>query len=112
MKKSLKELNISQIIKSGREDLNLRPHDPQPCALPSCATSRNTIQILKPLLNSLFLLFSFLLFSYLSLMRTETLIGEPEKPNSSLRRLSIKRRYEASRNSVAKITKVGGAIPA
>src|SRR5512138_539552 len=26
--------------KSGREDLNLRPHAPQACALPGCATSR------------------------------------------------------------------------
>src|SRR5207302_9063452 len=25
---------------SGREDLNLRPHDPQSCALPGCATPR------------------------------------------------------------------------
>src|SRR5262249_52547140 len=28
-------------IKSGREDLNLRPHAPQACALPGCATSRS-----------------------------------------------------------------------
>src|SRR5207249_8150737 len=28
--------------KSGREDLNLRPHAPQACALPGCATSRCT----------------------------------------------------------------------
>ncbi len=25
---------------SGREDLNLRPHGPEPCALPDCATPR------------------------------------------------------------------------
>ncbi len=25
---------------SGRQDLNLRPHAPQTCALPGCATSR------------------------------------------------------------------------
>src|SRR5207247_7771233 len=28
------------VKKSGREDLNLRPHAPQACALPGCATSR------------------------------------------------------------------------
>jgi hypothetical protein len=27
-------------IQSGWQDLNLRPHDPQPCTLPDCATSR------------------------------------------------------------------------
>ena len=27
---------------SGRQDSNLRPHDPQPCTLPGCATSRKT----------------------------------------------------------------------
>ncbi len=30
-------------IKSGREDLNFRPHGPEPCALPDCATPRNFI---------------------------------------------------------------------
>lgn len=25
---------------SGKQDLNLQPHGPKPCALPSCATSR------------------------------------------------------------------------
>jgi hypothetical protein len=27
---------------SGREDSNLRPHGPEPCALPDCATPRKT----------------------------------------------------------------------
>ena len=28
-------------LKSGQQDLNLRPHGPQPCALPSYAIPRN-----------------------------------------------------------------------
>ncbi len=32
---------------SGRQDLNLRPHAPQTCALPGCATSRTVHQGLK-----------------------------------------------------------------
>lgn len=31
---------------SGREDLNLRPLDPQSSALPSCATPRKTVRII------------------------------------------------------------------
>ncbi len=30
---------------SGREDLNLRPHDPQSCALPGCATPRPSLAL-------------------------------------------------------------------
>ena len=30
----------AQITWSGRQDLNLRPHGPKPCALPNCATPR------------------------------------------------------------------------
>ena len=33
---------------SGRQDLNLQPHGPKPRALPSCATSRIYIKIIKP----------------------------------------------------------------
>ena len=34
-----KPLNLKEI--SGQQDLNLRPHGPQPCALPSYAIPRN-----------------------------------------------------------------------
>ena len=34
-----KSLNLLEI--SGQQDLNLRPHGPQPCALPSYAIPRN-----------------------------------------------------------------------
>src|SRR5204863_7906813 len=30
-------------LRSGREDLNLRPHGPEPCALPDCATPRDAV---------------------------------------------------------------------
>src|SRR3954471_4076151 len=30
-------------FRSGREDLNLRPHGPEPCALPVCATPRDAV---------------------------------------------------------------------
>src|SRR5450755_2296456 len=33
---------------SGREDSNLRPHGPEPCALPGCATPRGTPTIPSP----------------------------------------------------------------
>ena len=36
---------------SGRQDLNLRPHAPQACALPGCATSRPTEVIVARLLS-------------------------------------------------------------
>lgn len=32
--------NILEVTKSGIQDLNLRPHDPQSCALPNCANTR------------------------------------------------------------------------
>ena len=31
---------FSNEVKSGRKDLNLRHHGPEPCALPDCATPR------------------------------------------------------------------------
>ena len=34
---------IEQSFLSGRQDSNLRPLDPQPSALPGCATSRNVL---------------------------------------------------------------------
>lgn len=40
---------------SGREDLNLRPLDPEPSALPNCATPR------KPQLNYIITIYSRLL---------------------------------------------------
>ena len=39
-KKSYKFLRNSLIIRSGWQDLNLRPHAPQTCTLPDCATPR------------------------------------------------------------------------
>ena len=40
VKKLYFKLEIEFIISSEREDLNLRPLDPQSSALPDCATSR------------------------------------------------------------------------
>ena len=37
---------------SGRKDLNLRPHRPERCALPGCATPRNLICLSFPALTS------------------------------------------------------------
>src|SRR5699024_5718624 len=39
-KKELKYMKSNKLQMSGRLDLNQRPHDPQSCALPDCATSR------------------------------------------------------------------------
>src|SRR5262249_46326455 len=36
---------------SGREDLNLRPHAPQACALPGCATSRRRANLASAIQN-------------------------------------------------------------
>lgn len=33
----------SDVLLSGRLDSNQRPHGPQPCALPDCATPRSTV---------------------------------------------------------------------
>ena len=38
-------MKLSCPIKSGRQDSNLRPPDPQPGALPGCATSRKKYKI-------------------------------------------------------------------
>ena len=34
---------LSGLFQSGQQDLNLRPHGPQPCALPSYAIPRNGV---------------------------------------------------------------------
>jgi hypothetical protein len=35
------------LIKSGEQDSNLRPHAPQTCALPGCATARKNFRMAK-----------------------------------------------------------------
>ncbi len=42
-----KKPNITVELLSGRQDSNLRPHDPQPCTLPGCATSRTLYEFIK-----------------------------------------------------------------
>ena len=51
IKTSKKVVKDTRKRKSGRADLNRRPHGPEPCALPVCATPR-TAQIIPELEKS------------------------------------------------------------
>ena len=69
-----------KLVESGWQDLNLRPHGPQPCTLPDCATSRKLLFV-KVSFDTSFLYLSFQLHRLNSI---DTWISIYQNPRSAL----------------------------